>query len=87
MGTKILAGIPILTQIVDHFSNKALVKSFNQNAIGKMSKSQKKEYASELKDAFYDTYSGTVSKQYGQQFNTMLTEMFADNNEKNEEGQ
>ena len=87
MGTKILAGIPILTQIVDHFSNKALVKSFNQNAIGKMSKSQRKEYAAELKDAFYATYSGTVSKQYGQQFNVMLTEMFADNNEKNEEGQ
>jgi hypothetical protein len=87
MGTKILAGIPVLTQIVDHFSNKSLVKAFNQNAIGKMSKSQKKEYASELKDAFYDTYSGTVAKQYGQQFNVMLTEMFADNNEKNEEGQ
>ncbi len=65
-------------------ADKALVKQFTANAMGKMTKVQRKDYIYKLQQEFDKTYPGEVSEKYGQQFNLMLREALLDEEDDND---
>ena len=83
-GGKLLALIPTIGTLVSKMADKALVKQFTANAMGKMTKVQRKDYIYKLQQEFDKTYPGEVSEKYGQQFNLMLREALLDEEDDND---
>jgi hypothetical protein len=64
-------------------ADKRLVKDFTENAMGRMTKTQRKDYIVKLKEEFDKTFAPEVVEKYGQQFNLMLREALLDEEDNN----
>jgi hypothetical protein len=82
-GGKLLALIPTIGTVVSRMADKRLVKDFTENAMGRMTKTQRKDYIVKLKEEFDKTFAPEVVEKYGQQFNLMLREALLDEEDNN----